>query len=301
MNYGCLTSGMYYTQALAEYAIEQNKDSEVVNALGEQECYSNTSFNPQYGAITYNYSYNFEGENVSEVGIVGRANQMLGFLSSFMPGAQGGDVYQLSKRELGGYDIANNILIYPINSEDKIHVIEYLDAWNGMGDIVVGGKTIKADEREKITYTDTLSLIISMINSMVKIVTIALVGFTSLSLFVSCVMIAIMTYVSVMERVKEIGVIRSLGGRKIDVANLFNAENLMIGFSSGFIGVLITYLLVLIINIIVKHMVGFAIAIFPIYYALIMIALSVALTMLAGIIPAFKASKQDPVVALRTE
>jgi putative ABC transport system permease protein len=114
-------------------------------------------------------------------------------------------------------------------------------------------------------------------------------------------MIAIITYVSVVERIKEIGVIRALGGRKKDVSNLFNAETLVIGLSSGLIGVGFTYLMSVIVNVIVKHYAGFAIMTLPFSSALIMIALSVGLTVLSGLIPARKAAHQDPVVALRTE
>jgi putative ABC transport system permease protein len=114
-------------------------------------------------------------------------------------------------------------------------------------------------------------------------------------------MIAIITYVSVVERVKEIGVIRSLGGRKKDVSNLFNAETLIIGLTSGAIGIGFTYVLSFIINIIVKSLAGFTIMNLTIGSALIMMLLSVGLTALSGIIPSRKAAKQDPVVALRTE
>ena len=140
-----------------------------------------------------------------------------------------------------------------------------------------------------------------MINSMIDIITYALIAFTSLALLVSCVMIAIITYVSVMERVKEIGVIRSLGGRKRDVSNLFNAETLIIGATSGVFGVLITYMLSAVVNLIVGSLAGITIMALPLSSALIMIGLSVGLTMLSGLIPAKKAAHQDPVVALRTE
>ena len=115
-------------------------------------------------------------------------------------------------------------------------------------------------------------------------------------------MIGIITYVSVVERVKEIGVIRSLGGRKKDVSHLFNAETLIIGFSAGVLGILITYGLSLALNLILGHFTGvYTIASLPWYQAVIMILISVILTMIAGLIPASSAAKKDPVVALRTE
>jgi putative ABC transport system permease protein len=114
-------------------------------------------------------------------------------------------------------------------------------------------------------------------------------------------MIAIITYVSVVERVKEIGVIRSLGGRKKDVSNLFNAETLMLGAGSGLIGIGFTYFMSFIVNLIVKNAAGFAIMTLKLDSALIMLLLSIGLTVLSGLIPSRKAAKQDPVVALRTE
>jgi putative ABC transport system permease protein len=213
----------------------------------------------------------------------------------------GKPVYQLTSYHLGGENVANDISIYPADFETKDKVIEYLDAWNKEGDIVVNGKTYTLADRVETKYTDTLAMIITMINSMIDIVTIALISFTSLALVVSCVMIAIITYVSVVERIKEIGVIRALGGRKKDVSNLFNAETLVIGLSSGLIGVGFTYLMSVIVNVIVKHYAGFAIMTLQPGSALIMILLSTGLTVLSGLIPSRKAAKQDPVVALRTE
>ena len=174
--------------------------------------------------------------------------------------------------------------------------------WNSDNDITIEDITLTKEERSKIQYTDTLTIIISIINSMINIVTIALIAFTALSLVVSCVMIAIITYVSVVERIKEIGVIRSLGGRKKDVSNLFNAETLIIGLMSGLFGVFLTYGLSFVVNLIVDHFSGInKIADLKISNAITMVILSVVLTVISGLIPAKKASKQDPVVALRTE
>ncbi len=159
-----------------------------------------------------------------------------------------------------------------------------------------------ASEREKITYTDNIAVMIDMINSLIGLVTTALIAFTALSLIVSCFMIAIITYVSVVERVKEIGVIRSLGGRKKDVTHLFNAETFIIGLISGTFGILVTYFISLILNIIVEALTGVTpIAALPIWQAGVMILVSILLTVISGLIPARSAAKKDPVVALRTE
>lgn len=137
---------------------------------------------------------------------------------------------------------------------------------------------------------------------MIDMVTTALVTFTALSLVVSTVMIAIITYVSVIERVKEIGVIRSLGGRKKDVSRLFNAETFIIGGISGLIGIGVTWLLTALANLIVNNLSGIsAIARLSPSVDLIMLLLGVGLTMIEGIIPARLAAKKDPVEALRSE
>ena len=210
-------------------------------------------------------------------------------------------------QSLGGIDLPATISIYPTNFEHKQSVLDYLDKWNHKTDAVsyvVNGetKTIAREDRDNIVYSDMLSLVIGMLNQFIEIITIALVGFTSLSLVVSTFMIAIITYVSVVERVKEIGVIRSLGGRKKDVSRLFTAETVMIGFASGAFGIGFTYLVSAIVNAIVASISDIAtIAIFPLSYALIMMAISIGLTLISGVFPASAAAKKDPVIALRTE
>ena len=205
-------------------------------------------------------------------------------------------------RDAGGNTIPETISIYPVDFELKDGVTAHLSKWNEDGDITVNGKVLTAEERTQITYTDNLSVIIAMIGDMIDIVTYALVAFTALSLVVSTVMIAIITYVSVIERVKEIGVIRSLGGRKKDVSRLFNAETFIIGFISGVIGIVITYIICLVITTVVGAAVGITgIASLPFTTALILIAVSVLLTLISGLIPAKLAAKKDPVEALRSE
>ena len=137
---------------------------------------------------------------------------------------------------------------------------------------------------------------------MIDVFSYALIAFTSVSLVVSTVMIGIITYVSVVERIKEIGVIRSLGGRKKDVSHLFNAETFIIGLLAGLIGIGATYLISEIINLILFPLIGIRrIAMLPVTDAILMVLLSVGLTLISGLIPAKSAANKDPVIALRTE
>ena len=293
INFGCLESGVYYTESLAEYVISKNIESEIAKFFREAE--SESESGTVNALATYTYTFNYSNNSYTKVAQVGKYNTLLSMFSN------GKAVYQLNAKHLGGIDVATDISIYPTDFDTKDLVTDYLDKWNEEGDITVNGTVYKYEDRIETKYTDTLEIIINMINTMIDVVTYALIAFTSLALVVSCVMISIITYVSVVERVKEIGVIRSLGGRKRDVSNLFNAETLIIGFSSGLIGIGFTYVLSFIINVIVKTLAGFTIMNLTLSSALIMMLLSVGLTVLSGLIPSKKAAKQDPVVALRTE
>ena len=320
-NYGCLSSGFYYTSKFTQSIIADSVNSQIVQYLiDSQEDAENPSTNPSFtsGAntvvtetgmsytinygITYNYDYYFEGEEYSSVvGFVGNASAFAGMIGSFL-GTEVPTYYTITMRELGGCSLPNAINIYPVDFNLKDNVTDYLDAWNAKGNITVNGKTLTADDRAEIIYSDTVGLIINMINTMIKMITIALVAFTALALVVSTVMVGIITYVSVVERIKEIGILRAVGARKKDIKRLFNAETFIIGLAAGIVGIAITYLLSLILNLILGVVAGVTtIAALPIWQALIMIGISVILTLISGLIPASAAAKKDPVVALRTE
>ncbi len=309
ISYGCLTSGIYYTPQFTQKVIQDNVESEIVSYFKENNIESYTSGTMANSSqeqsinfgITYLYSFEFEEKKFENVvGFVGGTSS-LSALFGAMTGEKK-DYYTLTLREIGGCTLPNTISIYPKDFSYKENVTSYLNTWNSSKDIEVNGKILKAEDRNDITYSDNLAVMINMINSMIDIVTIALVTFTALSLVVSTVMIAIITYVSVIERIKEIGVIRSLGGRKKDVSHLFNAETFIIGGLSGLIGIGITYLLSGIANLIVSKAANIsAIAILPIPTAIIMVVISILLTSISGVIPARIASKKDPVDALRTE
>lgn len=195
--------------------------------------------------------------------------------------------------QINGIDKSNpiTISIYANSFEMKEVIENFISKYNA-----------SVEESKKITYTDYMSLMMSTVSSIVDTVSYVLIAFVSVSLIVSSIMIGIITYISVLERTKEIGVLRSVGASKKDIKRVFTAESLIIGFTSGTLGIIITLLLCIPINIIFKAFTGIgSLASLPIGGGIILILISMALTFIAGLIPAKVASKKDPVVALRTE
>ena len=314
-NYGCLSTGLYYTKDLAlkmhndtmsDYNNFSTTNPTFSGYVGLAELNGSSVVNGTTMDIcTYEYSYyNYKDKTIeTSTGYVGQSDSTSTFVSMFMGGGTTTTVSKsITGRMIGYNEKPNSISIYPNNFDEKNKVTDYLDQWNDSSFVYTyNNKQISYADRTKITYTDNVGVIISMVKTLINIVTYALIAFTALSLVVSCFMIAIITYVSIMERVKEIGVIRSLGGRKKDVSHLFNAETFMLGLSSGVIGVLVTYFITFILNIALSSLAGANIACFYPYQALIMITLSIVLTVMSGAIPARSAAKQDPVNALRSE
>ena len=158
------------------------------------------------------------------------------------------------------------------------------------------------DGPTEVSYTDTVGILMGMVQTILDAITYVLIAFTGISLIVSTVMIGVITYVSVVERTKEIGILRSIGARKKDIKHVFNAETFIIGLCSGLIGVGIAYILQVIINLILTPLTGISgLAALPVLGALIMVVISIVLTLISGLVPASAAAKRDPVVALRTE
>ncbi|MBO5138634.1 MAG: ABC transporter ATP-binding protein/permease [Bacilli bacterium] len=192
---------------------------------------------------------------------------------------------------LGADTIPAAIYIYPKDFASKDYITNYLDKYNK-----------NKSEDEVIQYSDTAAIISSLSGNIMDAITIVLVAFSSISLVVSSIMIGIITYISVLERTKEIGILRALGARKKDIKRVFNAETFIIGMSSGLLGILIAYLLTFPANIIIENLSELAnVAKLNIVHALLLIIISVALTVIGGAIPAGIASKKDPVESLRTE
>jgi len=189
-------------------------------------------------------------------------------------------------------DKPSAVNIFASSFENKDKVEEFIAAYNE-------GK----EELEKIKYTDYIGIMLSSVTSIINAITYVLIAFVAISLVVSSIMIGVITLISVQERTKEIGILRAIGASKKNVSGMFTAETVMIGFASGLLGVVVTYLLCIPINAIINYATGIENldAILPLSAAIILIAISVVLTLLAGVIPARSAAKKDPVVALRTE
>ena len=185
------------------------------------------------------------------------------------------------------------ILIYPKDFDAKEVVNNEITKYNDA----------QTDKADKITYSDTVAALMSSVTTIVDAITYVLVAFVSISLIVSSIMIGIITYISVLERTKEIGILRAIGASKRDISRVFNAETLIVGFVAGMIGIGATLLLNVFINIILYSLTGIAAlkaALDPVS-AVVLVLISMGLTLIAGLVPSSMASKKDPVIALRSE
>ena len=281
LSYGCLSMGLNLTEKTVRAYIEGNLNSRIVNWMKSDEA-----------------KFSYGG---TEIYLMPVATENLTGSFTLYEVMTGVNVYVAQTpddaiKTLGGSDRVSRIAIYANDFDNKEQVLAYLDQWNTDHDYSEEARSMQ------ITYTDTVGMLMGIMQTMIDIITYVLVAFTAISLVVSSVMIGIITYVSVVERVKEIGVLRSLGARKQDVRNLFNAETFIIGLAAGLIGIAISYILCIIINLVLQMLTGIGgIASLPALTAFIMVCVSVVLTLISGLIPAQSAAKKDPVIALRTE
>jgi len=257
--------GLGYSQLLTEYVHTQNLTSDIV----ETQITAGTTLNVLTG-------YPFVEFTDPKTSLTLTAEDQL----------------LMSLQSLGGSNIPSQIEICPSNFEGKNELLAYLQAYN----------TGKA-EADQILFTDYSELLTSTFTAMIDATSIVLIIFAAISLVVSSIMIGIITYVSVIERTKEIGVLRSLGARRKDIGRVFNAETIIIGLTAGVLGVILTLLLTIPINAIVASLaagINISAMLNPLH-ALILIVLSTGLTLIAGLVPSSIASKKDPVLALRNE
>ena len=212
--------------------------------------------------------------------------------------SSGSSTYEGNLQKLGyaDFDEPSSISIYPKNFESKEHVVSILDGYNDTME--------KEGKNEQvISYTDVVGTLMSSVTDIVNIISYVLIAFVGISLVVSSIMIGVITYISVLERRKEIGILRAIGASKRNVSEVFNAETFIIGLCSGVMGIVLSEILLIPGNIIIQKVSGTStlVASLPVDAALFLVALATLLTILAGIIPARGAAKCHPVKALRAE
>ena len=257
------SASLCYTDELSDEVIATNNESEIVKA--QQASDVNVLTGMPFSDSTSNPS------SSSSAGMTITKDTVLGYL--------------------GADQTPYMIYLFPKDFESKDELLEYLDAYND-----------DKEDDDKVIYMDQAELISSMSSSIMSAVTIVLIAFSSISLIVSSIMIGIITYISVLERTKEIGILRALGARKKDISRVFNAETFIIGITSGLIGIGIALILTIPANQIIYNLTELEnVAILNPLHALILILVSMTLTMIGGFIPARIAAKKDPVEALRTE
>lgn len=205
-----------------------------------------------------------------------------------------GSTYEDNMTNFGkvSYDAPSSISIYADSFEDKDAIAACIEAYNA-----------DKDEDQQITYTDYVAMLTSSITTIINGISYVLIAFVSISLVVSCIMIGIITHISVLERTKEIGILRALGASKRNISQVFNAETFIIGCCAGLLGIVVSLIALVPITSLIQNLSGIADlqAKLPLGYSLLLIAISIAITVVGGLIPARKAAKKDPVIALRTE
>ena len=257
-----LTGSVAYSSALTDLVLENNKNSAVALAQAAQTEYD----------VTTGQAF---GKSISINGV-----------------SMGGSSYEDKLKTLGYTTSPNMIFLYPKNVEAREHIKTVISDWNAL----------QSDSTKEIECIDMSSVVTNLLSTFVNVVTYVLMFFSITSLVISSIMIAIIIYASVIERTKEIGVLRSLGARKKDVGRIFEAEAVLLGLFSGVIAIILAYGIDVIINIILNHLISVStIAALNPLTALALIALSVVLLLIASLIPASMASKKEPAVALRTE
>ena len=284
-----------YTKELKEYVINKINETEIVKEQKE---------NPNINVFTgiefpENQNSSFDYSQLTDEQRMYMATLLEAELAELMKNYAENSTatYDSNLSTLGVVDLnkPSTINIYPKDFESKDMITTRISEYNDK-------QTNDGKEENVITYTDIVGVMMSSVSTIINVISYVLIAFVGISLVVSSIMIGIITYISVLERTKEIGILRSIGASKKDVSRVFNAETLIIGLVAGLIGIVVTLLLNIPINMIIKSIVGISnISKLPTAGAIILVVISVGLTMIAGLIPARFAAKRDPVEALRTE
>ena len=284
-----------YTKELKEYVINKINETEIVKEQKE-----NPSINVFTGIeFPENQNSSFDYSQLTDEQRIYMATLSEAELAELMKNyaENSSATYDSNLSTLGVVNLnkPSTINIYPKDFESKDMITTRISEYNDK-------QTNDGKEENVITYTDIVGVMMSSVSTIIDVISYVLIAFVGISLVVSSIMIGIITYISVLERTKEIGILRSIGASKKDVSRVFNAETLIIGLVAGLIGIVVTLLLNIPINMIIKSIVGISnISKLPTVGAIILVVISVGLTMIAGLIPARFAAKRDPVEALRTE
>ena len=289
------SDGIMYSQDLVEFYRDDCKSSNVVQTLKTKyldEGYLINGDEPFVNRYTVRISELQQYLNMDNgMFSYNTPNEMKVALNSyFQINLTDEELIDLYLQVYGASDVPTGIYFYASNFDSKDDIIAMIDSWNAREGVYT------------ITYTDSSELLTNILGNLVNIISYVLIAFAAISLVVSSIMIAIITYTSVIERTKEIGVLRSIGASKRDVSRVFNAETTIIGLAAGLIGVIVAGLLTIPIGLILESLTGIGgLAVLEPLSALILVVISVVLTFVAGLVPAHIASKKDPVLALRSE
>lgn len=285
-----------YTSDLTKYVINKTNSSDIVKTQKENKeinIFTGLEFPKDELNSDFDYNSLSEAEKIK----LGKLNsdELAELMKAYRDNKNSS--YESNLIKLGSVDISSpaSISIYPKNFASKNNLIDIIEEYN---------KTAKDNNKEEniINYTDVIGTMMKSVSQIINTISYVLIAFVAISLVVSSIMIGIITYISVLERTKEIGILRAIGASKKDISRVFNAETLIVGFISGVIGILITMLLTLPINSLIHMITGVSIITkVPLNAAIILVIISMLLTIVAGLIPSRIASKKDPVVALRTE
>ena len=303
-----LSSGIGYTAKLTEYIIEQVKNSEIAKAqLADTsvDVFTGVPFdNDRNTEITMDdvnaYMATLSPEESAQMQAMTSGmsdDQILQLFSASLKARTTDATLDSNKSKLGitDLDTPSQIDIYATDFDSKEKVQNIIKDYNKM-------QQDDGKEENVINYTDYVGIMMSSVSTIINAISYVLIAFVAISLIVSSIMIGIITYISVLERTKEIGVLRSIGASKKDVSRIFNAETLIEGFVSGALGIVVTLLLCIPANALIKHLTDISnVAQLPVAGGVILIIISMFLTFIAGLIPAKLAAKKDPVVALRSE
>jgi len=288
-----MSGGIGYIKDLKEYVINSSNEAEIVKEQKtnpEINVFSKMAFPKNGENIKFDFN-SLSPEEQMKLGALSSA-ELAELMKTYTDNANA--TYENNLKKLGAVDLntPSTISIYPKNFEAKENIEIAIEEYNKM----------QTEEENQITYTDIVGTMISSVSSIVDIISYVLIAFVAISLVVSSIMIGIITYISVLERTKEIGILRAIGVSKKDVSRIFNAETLIIGFIAGILGIGVTMLLTLPINNVIYSLTGVKIITrVPLIAGVILVIISVILTLVGGLIPSRIASKKDPVIALRTE